>query len=146
MAIWHPWRVLRSREDVGCSIVDLPDGTAGQVWFATQRVEIASDLLQRERRSALSHELVHLERGPCGGCSAREEQAVQAESARRLIPFADLVEALLWTQDEWELAEELWVDVDTVLVRLQMLSAGERAIIEARIDSHHRMSDVTRDT
>ncbi len=51
-----------------------------------------------------------------------------------LIPLDDLIDALLWSQDENELAEQLHVDVATVRDRLRDLSDAERKFINDEMD------------
>jgi hypothetical protein len=58
---------------------------------------------------------------------------VDDAAARRLITDEQLVDALLWARDERELADELWVDVQTVRARLTGLNEREKNAIEARI-------------
>lgn len=45
---------------------------------------------------------------------------------------------LLWSQDEYELADELDVDADTIKARLAGLTAAEKTYIEDRIDAVER--------
>ncbi|WP_217996703.1 hypothetical protein [Nocardioides jensenii] len=105
-------------------------GTLGRVDYAHQLITLHPDLLQTERRSTLTHELIHLERGPAApGCEAREELCVDREAALRLVELADLVTAAQWTDDVHELAFELWVDPDTVRVRLRHLTGREHAVL-----------------
>lgn len=109
-------------------------GLLGRVDYSTATITLHPRLLQTERRSTLTHELVHLERGPgvCGH-EAREERAVEVEAARRLIDLAQLVDAVKWTDDVHELAFELWVDPDTVRIRLRSMPEHEwRVVAEAR--------------
>ena len=51
--------------------------------------------------------------------------------ARRLIPFEALLDAARWARNVHELADELWVDEDTVRVRLAHLHPSERMKIMA---------------
>jgi hypothetical protein len=112
----------------------MPEGVLAETDFATHRIDMTDGMLQRERRSVLTHELVHLERGPCLSFhESREERAVDAETARRLITCEALADALLWSSNETELAEELWVSDDLVRVRLDTLTPGEKSWIEAEI-------------
>lgn len=127
--------------DVECDVVDLPDDVLGLAFHDERRIEIAEGLLQVERRCVLAHELVHLERGPCAGHHAREESAVDHEAARRLITLEALTTALLWSQDEHELADELWVDVAMVRARLAGLTTIERDAIERRFSASERWLD-----
>lgn len=103
---------------------------------------LSHGLTQAERRSTLTHELIHAERGdePC--CTSwhddKQERLVDGMAARRLIPLEQLVLALRWSQDERELAEELWVDVATVRARLEGLMPAETDWIESHLWADER--------
>lgn len=129
--MWNPWRTLRRRPDITLDLVrlDAPQ-TAGTVHSA-RRILLDPRIGQRHRNDALAHELVHLERGPAvAGFEDAEERAVEEETARRLIPLEDLCRALRWTRDVDELAEELWVSRDTLLIRFRtMTHPAERAAV-----------------
>lgn len=136
MATWHPWRALRSRTHLHVHVEDLERGQLGQLDFNDDTIRLACDQTQAQRRSTLTHELVHDERGPVPDdprLAAREELAVELESARRLITLEELVVGILWSQDEVELAEELWVDVATVRARLAGLTDEEKRYVEDRV-------------
>ncbi|WP_338020921.1 hypothetical protein [Rhodococcus sp. YH1] len=93
-------------------------------------------LNQTGRRCTLTHEIIHLERGPVPHhpyFAAIEEHIVEVLSARRLITLPHLLDALAWTQHPFELAEELWTDVDTVTTRVQHLTREERAHINREL-------------
>ena len=105
MAAWNPWRALRSRTHIVFRLAPLPAETGGAIyWPRGSRAAIIIDpaLSQVARRAALAHELVHDERGGGadlegmpGSWSAvvmRDEAAVNAEVARRLVPPAELAE------------------------------------------------------
>lgn len=132
---WHPWRTLRGLPHITCETdVDLPDDTIALAYFTSDRIEIGKGLLQSERRSALTHELIHLERGPVAPAYAElEERTVDDEAARRLISVDALIDALLWSSNEAELAEELWVGEDMIRVRLAGLYPDEKDLIEDRL-------------
>jgi hypothetical protein len=106
-------------------------------------ITITVGMTQAERRSTLTHELIHLERGTAVEPRhiASEERHVERESARRLITVEDLVDALRWSRDEHELADELWTDVDTVRTRLTNLSPVEKQYIEAELDRREAGND-----
>lgn len=104
---WNPWRALRERDHIDLVMTDL---RAGDAIHATDG-ECSVILLGRHldsagRNAALAHELVHDERGGgahmCGMPSswapvvAREEQAVEREVARRLVP-ADALATYVFT-------------------------------------------------
>ncbi|TWS20987.1 hypothetical protein FK529_05720 [Tsukamurella asaccharolytica] len=94
-------------------------------------------MTQAERRSALTHELIHDERQVYPRdvvLAAREERTVEALAARRLIDLNDLVEVLRWTRHEEEAAEELWVDVPMLLALIRSLTDDERMWINMRIE------------
>lgn len=127
---FHPWQALRRRPDVTLVFGDPGPGALGSVDYETRTITLASDLLQGELRTTLTHELIHLERGPVADDGwRREEAAVELEAARRLIGIGDLVRAVRWTDDVHELAFELWVDDAAVLVRLRHLADDERSLV-----------------
>lgn len=133
---WHPWRALRRLRDVTLVIADLGGGVLGRTDFTSRTITLDHQLLQAERRSTLTHELVHLERGPVpAGYTVREERAVEVEAARRLITLEQLADAMLWAYDEHELADELWVDVPTVRTRLASLTDAEGRDLNRRLDA-----------
>lgn len=125
-------------EDVRVEYADLDEDLG---WWDPDRRVITLDKrqTQRERRSTLAHELEHIERGDedvshvSPILAARQEIAACMRAARRLIPLDGLVSALLWSQDERELAEELNVDEDTVRIRLLTLTETEHKTIDKRL-------------
>lgn len=131
--MFHPWRTLRALAHVTLHWHD--GGPAGWTHFESASISLRRGLTQVERRCTLTHELRHLERGPAVvGYDHQEELAVREESARRLISFPALVEAMLWARDEYELAEELWVDVGTARDRLAFLDDLESQELNRRLD------------
>lgn len=137
---YSPYRTLAGMDDVTLAVTRLP---AGQAWWLPDVRGIVLDdrLSQAERRSALEHELQHVEAGdtcckvgPDGGRqSRRQEKRADAKAAVRLIPLDDLAEALLWCLGPDEVAEHLHVDERTVRARVRGLSKGEKSYIERRI-------------
>jgi hypothetical protein len=129
---FNPWRTLRRRPDVTVLFGDPGPGVLGCIDYETRTITLAPDLLQAELRTTLTHELVHLERGPAPtGGGPREETTVELEAARRLISIGELVSAVRWTDDVHELAVELWVDEPAVQVRLRHLTDREHATLAA---------------
>ena len=63
---------------------------------------------------------------------ARQEHRVEQEAARRLIPWADLLDAVAWSADAAEVADLLGVDVATLDARLAGLDAAARGDLDAR--------------
>lgn len=123
---FHPWRELRHMPHVRVSWVDLPMGTLGRT-NGVDHIEIAHDLLQVERRCALTHELQHMVMGHRGHQPPAVELTVRVIVARRLIPFPALLNAYRWAgHNLHDMAEELWVTEDVLADRLNYLRAGER--------------------
>ncbi|WP_314711849.1 ImmA/IrrE family metallo-endopeptidase [Propionibacterium acidifaciens] len=116
---------------------ELPAGRAGQADFVRRVVTLRPGLSQAQRRCTLAHELVHVERGPVPAdpwLAAREERAVEAEAARRLIGLDALADALAWSAWPDEVADELWVDEQTLNARVAGLSRSERAWLDQRLE------------
>lgn len=59
-----------------------------------------------------------------------------ASFAARLIPLRDLCDALAWSERDQEAAEQLWVDLPTLRVRLATLLPSEREYLAARTEHH----------
>lgn len=135
----HPWRRFRDLAEWRLDITLLPDGVAAETHWPTRTVRLSSRLqTQAERRSAITHETLHIERGPVpedGWLAAREELAVEVEAARRLIPLEALGEALAWSDHMCEVADELWVDEELVQVRLACLQPSERRYLRRRLSA-----------
>ncbi|MCV2395968.1 ImmA/IrrE family metallo-endopeptidase [Actinotalea sp. M2MS4P-6] len=128
MIDFHPWRALADRPEVEVHLADLPDGILGttdgeHIWLDRRQQ-------QAQRRSTLTHELEHLERGHAGCQPAAVEAEVEAAAARKLIPLVALAEAIVWACCEAELAQDLWVDPAMVRTRLMNLTREERDYIE----------------
>lgn len=138
MVDYSPWAALAELPDVQLAFADL-GGDLGWWDPETRTITLDRDQSQRERRCTLAHELEHIARGD--ECvehvspilAARQEIAACMRAARRLIPMAALVAALLWSQNERELAEELHVDEDTLRIRLLTLTEDEHRLIDERI-------------
>lgn len=135
---YHPWL---HAERLGVNVVYevLEDGCLGH-WDAEARIiTLARGLTQRQRRAVLAHEVEHASHDDRplldAVLHARRERATDAAAARRLIPIEQLLEALRWTGNERELADELWVDVHTVRMRLASLTPRERVLLEQRLAS-----------
>jgi hypothetical protein len=137
---------LRQHPELHIRIIEM---TYGDAFYwpcpdGTQRCAIAlgAHLDQAGRRCALTHELVHHERG--GGCSwsrqpdswavvvARDEAAVDQEVARRLVPVDQLRDLVTLLTDFGEgvearhVAEEFDVTVHIAEIALRLLALGRR--------------------
>jgi len=135
---YSPWGTVARLQDVLVVFDDLPSGRGW--WVPDERVLLLDRrMCRRQMRCTLAHELEHMVRGDecvadvSGVLHVRQEIAASTAAARRLIPLGRLVEALLWSQDERELAEELDVDEETVRMRLLTLTPGEHSIIDERL-------------
>ena len=137
----HPWRAFRALADWSRHWHRLPSGIWGQTCWETRTVTLTHGLNQAERRCTIAHETQHIIRGPVPGhMEAREEAAVDRNVARLLIPDVRvLADTLAWSATVGEAASELWVDPETLQVRLTSLHPAERAYLRLRLDeeSHH---------
>lgn len=129
---FHPWRAIRALIDVTV-LFEAEPGRRGSWCARTRTIRIHPRALQVERRCTATHELVHVELGHAGCQDEATELAVRKEAARRLIRLPALADALMWTRDLAEQADELWVDVPTLQVRLQHLHPAERGYLRRRL-------------
>jgi hypothetical protein len=133
---YDPWRDLqRNWPQLRVVLEVMPAGLLGQLRYPV--IALRAGTSGAQRRCTLTHELVHLERGvrDCGPWAAREELLVHTEVARRLVPVTTLAAAvrdLGGADDLARLAEALNVDRQTLLLRLRLVTAAERAHICAR--------------
>ena len=115
---------------------DLPIGLLGYTDLSSHAIVLARHLTQVERRCTLTHELEHVHRGPVPAdpcLAAREETVVDGIAARRLVSLKELIDALLLSHHEHDVADELWVDIPTLRTRIAGLAQQEREAIEARL-------------
>ena len=123
---YSPWRALRALgERVRLYWADLPQGTLA-LTDGRERIWIDPHQTQVQRRCTLAHELAHIELGHTGGCTPRDEADADALAARNLIPLQKLLDALRWSEELEEVAEELAVDMPTLIARLDNLTEAER--------------------
>ena len=141
MTIAHPWRTLRHLPGVRIVWSHDDDLLAGaDAWWYPDSDTIVMDSRKKQvvRRCALAHELAHRRRhdGPCDNDrdSGRQEAAADLMASRWLIDIHPLGEALAWTGCEVEAADELWVTVHLLRVRLKHLHPAERAYLKRRLD------------
>lgn len=136
---YSPWTALAELSDVQLRFADLGGQELGWYDPDSRTITLERDQTQAERRCTLAHELEHLARGDeniaqvSPVLAARQEIAACMRAARRLIPLDALIDALLWSQDEAQLAEVLNVDEDTIRIRLMTLSSAEHALIDERV-------------
>lgn len=128
----NPWQELANDPTITLVVADLPGDLLGFCDHETRTIWLRKGMRQRQRNAVLQHERLHLERGLVFlHWEAEEERAVEEATARALIAIGDLCDALLWTRDTHELAEELRVPVSLLQVRADtMKHPAERAAVE----------------
>jgi hypothetical protein len=141
---YDPWIDLAGRSDIVLEHSNL-DGVLG--YSEPGRVCLDTGQRRMQARCTLAHELAHLDRGdlevpvedtPDGPRLARRhERGADRLAARRLVELDALADALRWARDEFELANELDVDPETLRVRLGGLTPGERRCIGRRLGQLH---------
>jgi len=130
MNAWHPWRWARDHHpDL---IIDCTRRLAGDAMglLGERKIWLHRGLTQAERRTTLTHEIIHIEQPDTS------EAAVERETARRLITTDQLVDAFRWLRHPTvaDLADHLWVDRQAAACRMQHLDPIEVAQIEAATD------------
>ena len=95
MAGWNPWAAAAGHPRLEIWFADVPHGATWHRTADGDVITIDSAAPRRERRALLAHELVHLERGigfpvATERTMQREEAIVRRETARRLVPPAEL--------------------------------------------------------
>jgi hypothetical protein len=132
-AAYDPWRDLHDNWPGIQVVIEAMSGRLlGELRYPV--IALRAGTTAAQRRCTLAHEIVHLERGlrDCGLWAAREERQVHAEAARRLIRAEDLAAAIRnlgGADDVGALAQALDVDLETLRLRLVLLSPAERAYI-----------------
>jgi Zn-dependent peptidase ImmA (M78 family) len=136
---FDPYEWLARSPAATLEISRLPDDEMG-CWIPEQDTIILDDRLsQTERRCTLVHELVHRLHQDDPDLPPElahfQEEACKAQAARLLIPMPALLDALLWSwaQREAEMADHLWVDVDTLRDRMKHLTNDERKFLLDKI-------------
>jgi Zn-dependent peptidase ImmA (M78 family) len=129
---FNPYRALAAL-GVDFFVERLDDDIMGYYDHDERTVRMARGLLETERRCTAAHEYVHAVRGDEPACTAwherKQERAVDNVAARLLIPFEELTRAVSWSDDLHEIADDLWVDVDTLTGRLRGLHPNERSLL-----------------
>lgn len=109
----------------------LPSGLGRCIW-SQRRIILDPRLTPGQRRCTLAHEILHARRGPFPAWQlAREEAIINAAVARTLIPLPALVDMLAWSQQPEDVAEALGVDLETLRLRVEMLTPSERSLLVA---------------
>lgn len=133
---FHPWRAIRelgSRVEVTW---ESREGILGSWCQRTRVMTLHPDQNQAERLCTAAHEGIHAERG-----DTLCDPSVHREAARRLISIEALADAALVHEgDMVALADELWVDEDTLQVRLAHLHPAERGYLRRRLEMKEHMA------
>jgi hypothetical protein len=132
VAVPDPWTELRSRS--GLLLVRAPIAERGRYYHRLRTIVLRDNLLIVEERATLWHELVHADRGDehCHAWGARQERGCIREAARRAIPVKALANALVWSNDPHEVADELKTTTELLLARQLHLHPAERGYITRR--------------
>lgn len=119
--MFDPWALTY---DDGIEVIRTPlQGLSGCT--DGRRIWLDSRLTSIEARCALTHELVHINRGHDSHQSPASEASVRAATARLLIPW-DAITAHAGSQlNVWHLAQELGVTERVLSDRLRYASAQE---------------------
>jgi hypothetical protein len=133
MTTYHPWRNLRAHPEIDViwpeiEIFGQTDGTT---------IQIDSRLGQTERRCTLEHEMQHVAAGHRCGQSESMELSIRQVVARRLVPISILAQALAYSLNLDEVAEDVWVTREVLDDRMAYLTEHETAEIYAST-RHHR--------
>lgn len=134
VGVWHPWRALRERSEITVRWERM-DGRLGAWCADTNTIRMHPGQGQAQGRVTATHEQIHAERGHRGCQPDAVEVSVRKATARRCITLYSLADAVLFygTDDLAALADELWVDVETVHTRLTHLHPAERGYLERRL-------------
>lgn len=134
--MFHPWQLLRSLTHVKLEWHD--EGLPGTTRHSTATISLRRGMDQAKRRSVLAHELRHLEHGPCQRLNiGKDELAAAKEAACQLLPSVrEIADAYVANHgDLVAAADELWVDVPTLRIRLEhMTHPAERAYMKRRLE------------
>lgn len=136
--MYDPWAVLaqhpewRLRRDH-----PLEGGMLGCFDPDTGTIFLDPSLGQAARRCTLAHEIEHALAGDtCTGFDFADDEAERlaaTAAARKLIDIRDLAEAELFDRSPESVAEALWVDLDTLRLRVETLEPQELAYLRRRI-------------
>lgn len=135
----HPWRVFSTLTEWSLEWTDdLPFGIWGLTIHGEKRVLLANGLDQAERRCTIAHETQHILRGPYAPHRRlHEELTIDRKVARLLMPSVRKVgHALAFHRANIEhAAHELWVDEQTLHVRLSALGPKEREYMTEQLST-----------
>lgn len=120
---FDPWKILEEFPEIELSWGELNTASA---MSDGHDIVMDLELLQVEQRCSLAHELVHISRGHRVCQPISVETRVRDETAKLLVSFADLKDAVRWSSDFSEVADELSVTESVLRDRLRTLSDQQR--------------------
>lgn len=127
----NPWRVLAEHHP-HVAVIRWPIPELGRYYHRLKTIVVRENLRIVEERAVLWHEIVHLERGD-EHCDRRTERnRIEREAARRAIDIEELADALLWSDQPSEVADQLKVTEDLLQLRLRHLHPSERGYLRRR--------------
>lgn len=129
--MFQPWHYLNRSPHIRVFRRNFPAGILART-DGHSTIWLDYDLLQCEERCALTHELIHIERGHRVKQPAPVEQAVREETSRRLISLDTLLRAMQWALSVDELADELCVTPEVAIDRLETLKGWEIEFVRNR--------------
>lgn len=131
----HAWRRFREQlEHIELRWHD--GGLMGRTLFRENAISLRRGMTYEQRRCTIAHEILHVERGDVPhGMKAKEEEKVRRATARVMLPSIRKVgDALAWSADLHEAADELAVDLPVLMYRLQHLHPNEIHYLRRRLD------------
>lgn len=134
---YDPRQVLEQElPHVTLVVTRLPKGRAW--WLPEEDAVVVDDRLDAAgQRCAVAHELEHVVAGdvplPHRWFSTKQERQADRRADPKLVHLDDLVDQLLWSRHELELAEGLQVTPEVLRRRLDALSEEEHRYVEDRV-------------
>ncbi len=124
-----PWLALAARPHLQLLHAPIPE--RGRYYHDLRTIVLRTGLLLVEQRAVLWHELVHADRGDRQGCS--DERTCVRDAARRAIDLHELADALAWSEDRHEVADQLKTTAELLDARLANLHPSERGYLQRRL-------------
>jgi hypothetical protein len=123
----NPWKAL---DRLGLVLERAPIPERGRYYHHERVIVVRRGLRIVEERAILWHEIAHAVRGDVqclqGPLDRRQEVACWRYAARRAIPLRALLEALRWSDQTHEVADQLKTTEEMLEVRLVALHPAER--------------------
>jgi hypothetical protein len=129
--VTNPWAALAARPHL--QLIDAVIPEDGRYYHRLRTIVLRRGMSIVEQRATLWHELVHADRGDEQCCEKTERLYIDKQAARLAIDVTSLAEALLWSDDPSEQADQLKTTEQLLAVRLQYLHPSERGYLQRRI-------------